>query len=112
MTRTVALALVLMALAAAGCGGGAAGLTDTERFDVARARADVACAVVNETLNEQCDGLGWVGWDGARASVNRLEAIYRAKPDAEYRGRPLRDLVEDAETAIGSDAGKSLTITN
>ena len=75
-------------------------LTDAESLDVARARASLACAVVNDDLNEQCDGLGWVDDDEERASVDRLIAIYRAKPDATYDGLSMREVLQDVASGL------------
>jgi hypothetical protein len=77
----------LCALVLVGCG--QAALTAEEERTVAEARYRFARVVLNGG-----------GYGKALDSVDRVIAIYRDKPDAEYDGQPLKDVLRDAASDL------------
>jgi hypothetical protein len=61
------------------------GLSSEERWDVAAAEAAIATSGADSRTEE------------ARAAVNRLIEIFRAKPDAEYDDRSMHEVLVDAD---------------
>jgi len=64
------------------------GLSRDERRDVAAAEASIATAGLDRRADEE------------RAAVDRLVEIFRAKPDAEYDGRSMHEVLVDASNAL------------
>lgn len=85
--RRIATALVLLTAALAGCGGGA--LTDDEELAVAEARVAFAHVVLDGS-----------SYGAALEGVDRLVAIYRAKPDAKYDDLTMRQVVQDGASKL------------
>ena len=84
LRRATALAVLVVAVIAGAIVVTGSGLSIDERRDVATAEAAIATTGV--------DGRS----ERARAAVNRLIEIFRAKPDAEYDGRSMGEVLADA----------------
>lgn len=83
--RRYAALLVLLALA--GCGG--ASLSQAERSRVDDAEQHIASTVA--------DGSDYAA---TLRDVDRLIALYRSKPDADYDGRSMREVLQDAASDL------------
>lgn len=86
--RLAIVAGLLAAALAAGCGGPAK-LTDDEQQMVATAEADMASTVVDGSY-----------YAATLRDVDRLVALYRAKPGADYDGRTMRQVLQDAASTL------------
>lgn len=82
---TVAACLALLA----GCGGGGDELSAADRVEVAGFNADVASTVLDGS-----------GYGALLDSLDTVTALAREKPDAEYEGRTLRQVLADAASDL------------
>lgn len=82
--RVTAVALLVVAVIAGVIVLTGSGLSSDERRDLATAEA----AIANSGLDGRTEEV--------RAAVNRLIDIFRAKPDADYDGRPMHEVLADA----------------
>lgn len=86
MPRILTIALVAITLT--GCGSGPA-LTDEERLTVAEARMNFANLVLDGS-----------GYSESLDSLDKIIAIYRAKPDAIYDGETMRQVLVTAASDL------------
>ena len=82
--RVTAVALLVVAVIAGGLVFTESALTNDERRDVAAAEAAIAASGLHRRTGE------------ARAAVDRLIEIFRAKPDADYDGRSMHEVLAEA----------------
>jgi hypothetical protein len=82
--RVTAVALLVAGVITGAIVSTGSDLSSDERRDVAAAEAAVASSALHRRTEEE------------RAAVNRLIEIFQAKPDAEYDGRSMYEVLVDA----------------
>jgi hypothetical protein len=86
--RVTAVALLVVGVIAGAIVSIRSGLSSDERRGVAAAEAAIATSGLDRRPEE------------VRAAVNRLIEIFRARPDAEYDGRSMHEVLVDASSDL------------
>src|SRR5262245_3786077 len=102
-SRLVAIAIA-SSLALVACGGSPElDVLSGEELDVATARSSIASYVSDRNHELDDDFQESISYQELVDGVDRLIEIYRAKPDAVYDGKTMRQVLQDAASDLDQD---------